>query len=160
MPGLIYIFWHIFIVNYVNNKFPKYQEFVGRPRCSKLYFSAISYICPCKFLSLYLTFSWKIEWKIKICAVRIIHMIKINRILVVIFMDLEKSSFVLFILNPKKLKARNDWQPPTCLRASDFNKPITRFFLRKTRLKSGLQFYLKKLHRQNWHFLLNFISFE
>jgi hypothetical protein len=40
MPGLIYIFFgHIFIVNYINNKFPKYQEFVDLLWCSKLYLS-------------------------------------------------------------------------------------------------------------------------
>jgi hypothetical protein len=36
--------------------------------------------------------------KNKICAVKIIDIININRILVVIFMVLEKSLFVLFIL--------------------------------------------------------------
>jgi hypothetical protein len=49
MPGLVYIFWHIFIVNYINNKFLKYKEFVNVLWCSKLYFSPISYICPYKF---------------------------------------------------------------------------------------------------------------
>jgi hypothetical protein len=91
MPGLIYIFWHIFIGNYINNKFLKYQEFVNLLWYSKLYFSPISYICPYQFLSLYLPFVWKIEWKIKICKVNIIHFININRTLVVIFMILEKS---------------------------------------------------------------------
>jgi hypothetical protein len=100
MPGLIYIFWHIFIAYYtcINNRFLKYQEFVNLLWCSKLYFSPISYICPYKFLSLYLPFLWKIEWKIKICAVKLIHFININRTLVVIFMILEKSLFVSSVL--------------------------------------------------------------
>jgi hypothetical protein len=99
MPGLIYIFWHIFIVNNINNKFLKYKELVNVLWCSKQYFSPISYICPYKFLSLYLSFLWKIEWKIKICAVKIIHFININRASVVILMILEKSLFVSSVLN-------------------------------------------------------------
>jgi hypothetical protein len=98
MPGLICIFWHIFIVNHINNKFPKHQEFVDLLWCSKLCFSPISYICPYKMLSLYLSFLWKILWKNKICTVKIFHIININRILVIIFMLLEKRLFVLFIL--------------------------------------------------------------
>jgi hypothetical protein len=51
-----------------------------------------------KFLSLYLPFLLKIEWKIEICVVKIIHFININMTLVVIFMILEKSLFVSSVL--------------------------------------------------------------
>jgi hypothetical protein len=44
------------------------------------------------------------ELKNKICTVTIIHIININRILVVIFMVLEKSLFVLFILNESNVE--------------------------------------------------------
>jgi hypothetical protein len=98
MHGLIYIFWHIFIVNNINKKFLKYLEFVNILWCSKLYFSLIFYIFSYKFLLLYQPFLWKIEWEIKICAVRITHFININRTLVVIFMILEKSLFVSSVL--------------------------------------------------------------
>jgi hypothetical protein len=94
----IYIFWHIFIVNDKNNKFLKYYAFVNVLWCSKLYFSPISYICPYKFLSLYMPFLLNIEWKIEICSVKIIHFININIILVVIFVILKKSLFVSFVL--------------------------------------------------------------
>jgi hypothetical protein len=98
MPGLIYIFWHIFIANHINNTFLKYQEFVNLLWGSKLYFSPISYICPYKFLSLYLPFLWKIEWKIKICVVKLINFINVNRTLVVIFMNLERSLYHLSLI--------------------------------------------------------------
>jgi hypothetical protein len=65
MHGLIYIFWHVFILNHINNKFQKYRDIVNIQWCSKLYFSPISYICPYKFLSLYLPYLWRNEWKIK-----------------------------------------------------------------------------------------------
>jgi hypothetical protein len=105
MPGLIYIFWHIFIVNDRNKKFQKYEDFVNVLWCSKHYFPPISCICPYKFLSLYLPFLWKIEWKIEICAVKIIHFININRTSVVIFMILEKSLFVSSVLNVELTRA-------------------------------------------------------
>jgi hypothetical protein len=94
MPGLIYIFWHIFTVNNINNTFLKYKELVNALWCSKQYLSPISYIRPYKFLSFYLPFLWKIEWKIKICTIKIIHFINVNRTSVVILMILEKSLFV------------------------------------------------------------------
>jgi hypothetical protein len=103
MPGLVYIFWHIFIANYINSKFLKYWEFVNVLWCSKLYFSPISYICPYKFLSLYLQFLLKFEWKIEICSVKIIHFININMNLVVIFMILKKSLFVSSVLKDNKV---------------------------------------------------------
>jgi hypothetical protein len=51
-----------------------------------LLFSNVVYICPYKFCHFYLPFLWKIEWKIKLCAVKIIHFININRTLGIIFM--------------------------------------------------------------------------
>jgi hypothetical protein len=93
----IYIFWHIFIVNYINNKFLKYKEFVNLLWCSKHY-SPISRIYTYKVLSLSLPFLWKIEWKIEISAVKSIHIINMNRTSVVIFI-LEKSLSVSSVLN-------------------------------------------------------------
>jgi hypothetical protein len=43
----------------------------------------------------------KIEWKIKICTVKIAHFINISRTLVVIFMILEKSLFVSSVLKSR-----------------------------------------------------------
>jgi hypothetical protein len=97
---LIYIFWHIFIVNYMKNKLPKYQEFVGLLWSSKLYFSPISYMSVHIFVPVSAIFV-KNLMKNEICTVKI-HIIKINRILVVIFMVLEKSLCYLSLITTCK----------------------------------------------------------